>query len=160
MGEVQFVGISLEEAKQAIRDLYEERDKIKKELGDSSKKVTAYRKYLWLLARKEGLSLSIPKADLETIPAEAELLEWYEPLFDAIMFKGICKSIAQPDLATPVHSADPENWFADLALKIAKAIQDEFSVGHGSSFCDEADWDPATDKELVEIIVKVLTSNK
>lgn len=65
--------------------------------------VFGYRKILWVLARREGLSLHIPKADLATIPPEAELLQWDEPMFDAVMLKGICSPINQPDLAKSVH---------------------------------------------------------
>lgn len=66
------------------------------------KQVTGYRRMLWVLARKDGLSLQIPKAELDMVPDEAELLSWYEPLFDAWMLKGICTPINQPDLAKPV----------------------------------------------------------
>jgi hypothetical protein len=61
--------------------------------------VTKYRKLLWVLARNDGLSLAVPKKDIETIPGGAELLVWDEPLFDATMIKGICHPINQPELA-------------------------------------------------------------
>lgn len=43
-----------------------------------------------------------------------------------------------------------------LALEIAKAIKDEYAVGTASTFCDEGEWDEATDQEVAAIIEKVL----
>jgi hypothetical protein len=52
--------------------------------------VTGYRKILWVLARNAGLSLHVPMLDLNTIPDDAELLSWHEPIFDAMILKGLC----------------------------------------------------------------------
>jgi len=45
---------------------------------------------------------------------------------------------------------------SELALKISKAILREYSVGNSSRFCDEVDFDAATDEELAALIDKVL----
>jgi hypothetical protein len=47
---------------------------------------------------------------------------------------------------------------SELAMKIALAITAEYSVGNSSVFCDEGDWDSATDEELAELIDKVLST--
>ena len=67
--------------------------------------VDRYRKVLWILAREAPTMLMVSNRDLITIPDEAELLCWDEPLYDALIFKGICKPINQPDLAKPVHDS-------------------------------------------------------
>jgi len=86
--------------------------------------VEQYRKMLWVLARKEGLSLMIPKAELDSVPAEAELLVWYEEHFDSMMLKGICSSINQPDLAKPVTEKSGDeparNWRCAKCGKISQ----------------------------------------
>ena len=46
---------------------------------------------LWILARKDANCLMIPKAELDTVPEEAELLSWYEPLYESWMLMGICQ---------------------------------------------------------------------
>lgn len=61
------------------------------ELSQSQKEATEYRKILWVLARDAGLSLHVPMSALTTIPDNAELLSWHEPLFDAMLLKGICE---------------------------------------------------------------------
>lgn len=74
-----------------------------KERDQALLQVEQYRKMLWWLARDgDSLILQIPKKELESIPEGAELLVWYEELFDSMMLKGICSSINQPDIATPV----------------------------------------------------------
>ena len=45
---------------------------------------------------------------------------------------------------------------SELALKIAKAIKEEYSVGSSSQFCDESDWDEASEDELAKVIDKAL----
>jgi hypothetical protein len=45
---------------------------------------------------------------------------------------------------------------SELAMKIAKAIKDEYSVGVSSTFCDESDWDELSVNDLAELIDKVL----
>jgi len=62
-----------------------------KELEQTKLQVGRYRKYLWLLARDAGLGLHIANKDIALIPDDAELLEWNESLFDAVILKGICK---------------------------------------------------------------------
>jgi hypothetical protein len=57
---------------------------------EARKEILKYRRMLWVLARKDGLSITIDKKELELVPDEAELLTWYEPLFDAWYLKGIC----------------------------------------------------------------------
>jgi hypothetical protein len=65
-----------------------------------------YRKLLWVIARNyEGLQLYVSNKDLALIPADAELLQWNEPLFDSVILKAICSSINQPDLAKKVHDS-------------------------------------------------------
>ncbi len=68
--------------------------------------VAHYRKVLWVLAREAPTMLMVSNRDLITIPDEAELLSWDDPLYDAVIFKGICNTINQPNLAKPVH--DPQ----------------------------------------------------
>jgi len=85
-----------------IPKLMDERDTLKLQNEDLHKKLTEYRRMLWVLSRKEGLSLRIPKAELDAVPEGAEILSWYEPLFDVWMLKGIGSPINQPGLATPV----------------------------------------------------------
>ncbi len=75
------------------------------ELEALRKEVAGIRRVLWVLARREGLALHVPKAELDLVPDEAELLYWYEPIFDEVIVKGICKPINQPDLAKPVGPA-------------------------------------------------------
>lgn len=91
-------GIDLKDGRHTHYSAISCRDELKKQVED-------YRKILWVLARREGLSLQIPKVDLATVPDGAELLQWDEPLFDAVMLKGICSPINQPDLAKPIHGA-------------------------------------------------------
>ena len=48
----------------------------------------------------------------------------------------------------------------NLALVIAKELKNEFDIGSSSSFCDEApDFDPATDMEIAEVILKTFNAN-
>lgn len=46
---------------------------------------------------------------------------------------------------------------SELALKIARAILEEWNVGNSSQFCDEVDWDSASEEEVAELIDKVLS---
>lgn len=108
------------------------------ELEIAQRQREEYRKLLWVLAREEGLSLKVDKQALDNIPAQAELLVWYEPLFDAVMLKGICATIQQPALATPVHDTPIDKTVADLrqALwNIVVAFKRGVTPGQGHKPC-------------------------
>lgn len=43
-----------------------------------------------------------------------------------------------------------EKELEKLAIEAAKALQDEWSIGESSVFCDEVDWDSASVEEIAE----------
>lgn len=45
---------------------------------------------------------------------------------------------------------------SELAMKIAAAITDEYSVGNSSAFCDEVDWDRADEEDIARIVDRIL----
>lgn len=45
---------------------------------------------------------------------------------------------------------------SEQALKIARAIKAEYSVGTSSQFCDERDWDECSDEDLAILIDKAI----
>lgn len=47
---------------------------------------------------------------------------------------------------------------SEKALKIAKAIKAEYSVGSSTKFCDEVDWDECSEEDLAILIDKALES--
>lgn len=46
---------------------------------------------------------------------------------------------------------------SEQALKIARAIKAEYSVGSSSKFCDEVDWDECPEEVLALLIDKALS---
>ncbi len=86
---------------------------LRKEFSELQKTAEDYRRMLWVLARTAGLSLSIDQTELDSVPKDACLLVWKEPLFNATMLKGLCEAIDQPELATPVASPKCETCGSD-----------------------------------------------
>lgn len=45
-----------------------------------------------------------------------------------------------------------EEELKQLALEAARELESQWSIGEGSQFCDEWDWESATTEEIAEFI--------
>lgn len=56
--------------------------------------VSEYRKFLWVMVRKDpGLLVHLSKEELNAIPEDAELLSWFEPLFDSFVLSALLQHV-------------------------------------------------------------------
>jgi hypothetical protein len=47
----------------------------------------------------------------------------------------------------------------DLAAKIAKRLCEDWTIGTSSQFCDESDFDYASEEDVAEVIREVLAES-